>query len=163
MAKLPSFKTIPGRYSSGGIKCRRQLTLIDHSAAREAGIIVHGSSTAMKEYASGSLTNRIQAHQSRNAQSTRRGKPRPLRSDDSFDGFSSNPMRFMGIIRAPVLDTTTGAPEWGFHCIACKPYHYSRPLHWRRKFTKESYRNHIEECGEIIDGQHKPQRIDESI
>ncbi|CRL28954.1 Cyclin-like F-box [Penicillium camemberti] len=156
LAKIPSFKSVPGRYSSRGIKCHRRLTLFDHSAAREAGIFVHGDSNSMKQYASESLAKRIEIHQSRNARSTHGVKPPRLpRSEESFDGFSSNPIRFMGIIRAPVLDTRTAIPQWGFHCTACKPHHYGRPLHWRRKFTKDSYRNHIRECGEIIDGKHK--------
>ena len=156
LAKVPSFKSIPGLYSPRGIKCRRRLTLIDHSAAREAGIVMHGDSNSMKQYAPETLNKRLEIHQSRKATSTGGVKPRLPRSEDSFDGFSSNPLRFMGIIRAPVLGARMGSPQWGFHCIACKPHHYGRPLHWRRKFTKESYRDHIRECGEIIDGKHKP-------
>ena len=156
LAKLPSFKSVPGRYSSRGIQCRRRITLIDHSAAREAGIVVHGDSNSMKQYVSESLTKNLEIHKSRNSTSTG-AKPRLPRSADSFDGFSSNPLRFMGIIRAPVLDARMAEPQWGFHCIACKPHHYGRPLHWRRKYTKESYRDHIRECGEIIGGKHRPE------
>ena len=117
---------------------------------------MHGDSVSIKQYASESLTKKLEIHQSRKATSTG-AKPRLPRSEDPFDVFSSNPLRFMGIIRAPDLDARMADPQWGFHCIACNPHHYGRPLHWRRKFTKESYRAHIIECGEIIGGKHKPE------
>ena len=156
IAKLPYFKSLPGCYSSRGIKCTRRLTLIDHSAAREAGIVLHGDIDTMTRYASEITTKRLETYQSRNSRYTSRSKPRRPRSEDAFDGHCSNPMRFMASIRVPLINDCTATPQWGFHCIACKSHHYGRPLHWRRMFTKESFRDHIRERGEIIDGKHKP-------
>jgi hypothetical protein len=57
---------------------------------------------------------RASGHEARQSQRTRRPK-----LEDDFDGFSSNPKRFMGIVRAPLIDTRLGTVEWGVHCIAC--------------------------------------------
>lgn len=160
IAKLPSFKSLPGYYSSRGIKCRRRLTLVDHSAAREAGIVLHGDIDTMKQHAAEITTKRLETYQSRHSRHAGGPKPRQPRSEDSFDGYSSNPMRFMGVVRAPLINACTATPQWGFHCIACKSHHYGRPLHWRRKFTKESFQDHIRECGKIIDGKHKLEEIE---
>lgn len=154
LAKLPSLKSVPGRYSPFEIKCRRRITLYDHSAALEAGIAVHGDSKSMEQYASDNLANKLEVYESRKATSTG-VVPRRPKSED-FDAHQSNPLRFMGIIRAPVFDARMPDPQWGFHCIACES-HSDPPLNWRRKFTKESYRDHIRECGEAIHGEHKPE------
>lgn len=155
IATLPSMKSIPGRYSPREIKCRTRLTLIDHDAAREAGIAVHGNISAMEQYALEMTSKRLEQYQSRKSLHIADGPNlRRPRSEDVFDGRSSNPKRFLGIVRAPFLNARTGSPECVFHCAACKPHHYDRPLHWRRKFTRESFEDHIRECGEIIHGKH---------
>jgi hypothetical protein len=159
VANLPRMKSIPGRYSPREIKCSTRLTLIDHDAARQAGIRLHGSVSAMEhhtaELASEKLEKyqrRASGHEARQSQRTRRPK-----LEDDFDGFSSNPKRFMGIVRAPLIDTRLGTVEWGVHCIACKSHHYDKPLHWRRMFTTDSFKDHVSECGEVINGHHSRQ------
>ena len=155
IAALPSMKSVPGYYSPREIKWRARFTLIDHDAAREAGIAAHGSIGSMVQHAYEMKAKRLQQYEARKALWGTDGPNlhRP-RSNDFFDGYSSNPKRFLGIIRAPLLNPRTGSPECVFHCIACRPHHYLRPLHWRRVFTRESFEDHIRECGEIIHGQH---------
>ena len=155
IAGLSSMKSVPGRYSPREIKCRTRLTLIDHEAAREAGIAVHGSMDAMVRHTSETTSKRLEQYESRKS-SRRADGPnmRRPRSEDDFDGHSSNPRRFLGIVRVPLLNACTGFPECVFHCIACRTYHYGRPLHWRRQFTRESFDGHIRAYGETIDGQH---------
>ncbi|RDH33410.1 hypothetical protein BDQ94DRAFT_178881 [Aspergillus welwitschiae] len=155
IALLPRMRSLPGCYSPRELKCRRRETLFDHFAARQAGITLHGSPDETERHTSATVLERREAYSSRvslRRSATRR--LRPPRSEDSFDGYSSNPKRFMGIIRAPFLYGQEFSPEWGFHCLACKLHHYCRPFHWRRLYTSESFQGHISECGPIIDGKH---------
>ncbi|PLB48396.1 hypothetical protein P170DRAFT_211578 [Aspergillus steynii IBT 23096] len=152
---LPCMKSFPGCYSPLELRCRQRQTLFDYSAARQAGIVAHGTIHSMEKYASETLAKRLATYNSK--LSTRRtggARPRPPRLEDSFDGQCSNPKRFMGIIRAPFFNQQTGSLEWGLHCIACESHHYHRPLHWRREFTVKGFQDHISECGEIKEGKH---------
>ncbi|KAL4891353.1 hypothetical protein BDV59DRAFT_182300 [Aspergillus ambiguus] len=157
IAGLPHMKSFPGRYSPRGVKCRRRETLFDYSAARQAGIAVHGTVESMEEYASGMVSKRLENYNSKlSLRRTDGTHLRPPRYEDSFDGHCSNPRRFMAIIRAPFMNERMVSPEWGLHCIACKPHHYCRPIHWRRKYTINGFQDHVRECGEIIDEKHVP-------
>ncbi|PLB36068.1 uncharacterized protein BDW47DRAFT_119085 [Aspergillus candidus] len=112
IARLPHMKSFPGCYSPRAIKCRRRETLVDCSAARQAGITVHGTVDSMEKYVSEMINKRLENNNS---------------EEDPFDGHCSNPRRFMGIIRAPCFNSQQPSPEWGLHCIACKSHHYHRP------------------------------------
>ncbi|RAH41841.1 uncharacterized protein BO95DRAFT_467448 [Aspergillus brunneoviolaceus CBS 621.78] len=155
LARLPHMKSFPGQYSPRWIKCRRRETLFDHGSAREAGIAVHGTAEAMERYALEMISKQLEAYNSRlSVRQTSQRPGRPPRSADAFDGHCSNPKRFVGIIRAPFFSRNTLSPEWGFHFLACKAHHYRRPLHWRRKYTIESCRDHTREFGEVVGGKH---------
>ncbi|KAJ6097668.1 hypothetical protein N7499_002042 [Penicillium canescens] len=65
LACLPRMKSLPGHYSPRGIKRRQRETLFDFSAARQAGIAVHGSLSSMENYASKMASRRLQAYDSR--------------------------------------------------------------------------------------------------
>ncbi|KAE8150740.1 hypothetical protein BDV25DRAFT_139570 [Aspergillus avenaceus] len=159
LAALPSMKSVPGRYPPRGVKCGTRLTLYDRAAARQAGIDLHGSAEAMEQSASQISSQRLERYESRRLLRSPRDNSslRQPRGNNEFDGLSSNPRRFMGLVRVPRINPRTGSLEWGDHCLACKPYHYSRPLHWRRKFTPEGLQEHLNECGEIIQGKHVDQ------
>lgn len=155
LATLPCMKSFPGRYSPRGIKCQRREILFDYSAARQAGIAVHGTISSMEKYASEMASKRLEIYNTKmSLRRTAVRNLRPPRTEDDFDGYSSNPKRFMGIVCAPFFGAHTAFPDWGFHCLACKAHHYGRPLHWRRKYTMNSFQDHIRECGEIVDGKH---------
>lgn len=155
LASLPCLKSFPGRYSPREIKCRRRETLFDYSTARQAGVAVHGTMSSMEEYASNMITKRLKTYNSKvSLRRTGGANLRLPRSEDVFDGRYSNPKRFMGIIRAPFFNVQTVSPDCGFHCVACKSHHYSRPLHWRRKYTLNNFQDHLRECGEIIGDKH---------
>lgn len=157
LASLPCMKSFPGRYSPRGIKCRQRQTLFDYSSARQTGITVHGTVSSMESYASEMASSRLAAYNAKLSLDRTNGtNRRPPRSEDAFDGRSSNPKRFMGIVRAPFFKSQTGLPDWGFHCVACKDHHYCRPLHWRRMYTVNGFQDHVRECGEIKEGKHIP-------
>ncbi|KAK4192956.1 F-box domain-containing protein [Podospora australis] len=64
-----------------------------------------------------------------------------------------HPLRYVSVVRAPWFNTAQGQAEWGFHCVGCS--NLSRfPRHWRRKFTAATFKEHLEECGEITNGRH---------
>lgn len=129
---LPSMKSIPGTYSPNQKKVRAHITLVDSDCARRAGIMLHGSVSAMEQDVSS------------------------MAAQDPVDGKSGNPLRFMAIVRAPWLNKSSQEPEWGFYCAGCqkKPFH-CRPRHFRRKFTVGSFREHLRECGNIQHGKHR--------
>jgi hypothetical protein len=127
---LPRMRSIPGTYSPNQKKVRTHLALVDSDCARRAGITLHGSVSAMEQYVSS------------------------MAAQDAFDGKSGNPLRFMAIVRIPWLNKSSQELEWGFHCTGCQKSHYSRPLHFRRKFTAKSFKEHLKECGNIRHGKH---------
>lgn len=157
LARLPAMKTVPGWYSILYNKLASRVTLFDPSAAQQVGLAVHGSISKMEQYASQVISKKLQLYQSRKSQQmagTREATVRRPRTEDEPDGTMTNPKRFMAIVRAPFLNPRTRSSQQGFHCVACRRYHYDRPLHWRREFTEESFKCHIRECGNIIAGEH---------
>lgn len=77
---LPSMKSVPGHYSPREIKCRSRITLIDHDAAREAGIAVHGNIDAMMQHASEITSKKLEQYESRKS-SRRADGPNRMRVD----------------------------------------------------------------------------------
>jgi hypothetical protein len=67
---------------------------------------------------------------------------------DEFDRYTANTRHFVAVVRVPF-----------FHCVACGDYYYCGSfyredyinplLHWRRKFSKETFQSHMREYGEI--------------
>lgn len=153
---LPAIKTIPGYYTPRPIKLSKQLTLIDFHTARQVAIAIHGSASKLEEEASRIKSKILSNYELRKTRSAEAGDriPRPPRIDDPFDGGEGNPRRFVAIVRAPFWNRRVGTAEMGFQCTSCKNHDYKRPLHWRRKFTEETYKHHIEESGMIKDGKH---------
>ena len=153
-ANLPQMRCLPGVYSPLGATYRRRFTFVDHDAARQAGITLHGSVEEMDRYAKQLEAERLQKYPEpgllRDSQRIRRNRPR-----DGFNGFSVNAQRFLGVIRAPVIDARQGSTEWGVYCEGCKNHYDNKPLHWRRLYTRERFQRHIEEYGDIVDGKHE--------
>jgi hypothetical protein len=130
LGTLPSMKSIPGTYSPNEKKVCAHIALVDSDCARRAGITLHGSVSVMEQHVSS------------------------IAAQDPFDGKSGNPLRFMAIVRTPWLNKSSRELEWGFHCTGCQKSHHSRPLHFRRKFTVGSFKEHLRECGNISHGKH---------
>lgn len=155
LAKLPHLRSLPACYSPRRTKYRRREVLFDYSTARKTGIAVHGSVSSMEKHTSEMARKKREVFDMRESFHREYAADlRQPRTEDLFDGRSSNPRRFFGIIRAPFFNLRTSSAEWGSHCIACKSHHYCRPLHWRRKYTLFSFQDHIRECGEIVDEKH---------
>ncbi|EEP78298.1 predicted protein [Uncinocarpus reesii 1704] len=155
VAALPAMKSVPGFYSGRLLKCRTRHNLVDYESARQAGIKLHGSVAEMERHCSEMELQRREQYLQRKSEFKSGGGRAPRRPPlvEPFDGRQSNPRRYMAIVPAPYI-TTGKVIEWGFHCEGCRKHNYSRPLHWRRKFTVASFEAHLRECGNIVAGKH---------
>jgi hypothetical protein len=154
---LPQMRSIPGTYSPNEQKCNKRPALVDSESAYHAGITLHGSLSAMQQYVSDIAAQKLREYDERVLRSKAEGcrsTPRRPRTEDIFHSLPGNPLRFVAVIRTPWFNRASRELVWGFHCIGCKTFYSSRPLHWRRKFTVESFIEHIEQCGNIENGEH---------
>lgn len=150
LAKIPHMRVMPGIYSPNEKKAL-ECVLVDYKSARCAGIAFHGSLDAMEKYVSHKKDQKITA--ALNSGAIARRIPPPYRTYP-YDEQSGNPRRFVAIVRVPWLNRALQEVEWGFHCLGCEKS--SRlPLHCRRQFTKASFQDHLQQCGDIQNGQHK--------
>ncbi|KAE8139513.1 hypothetical protein BDV38DRAFT_280868 [Aspergillus pseudotamarii] len=100
---LPSMRSVPGRYSPRGTKCRALHVLFDRVAARQAGLTLYGSVRQMEQHAAKLMPKKLEQCESQRLLRRQRDATvsRQPRCGDEFDGHSSNPKRFMGVVRAP--------------------------------------------------------------
>ncbi|OAA41891.1 hypothetical protein BBO_05250 [Beauveria brongniartii RCEF 3172] len=137
---VPSMRAVPGIYSPNEKKIATRMALVDYEAARQAGIALHGSLTALKRRVRDS-GNESKA--------------------DPFDGKSGNPLRFAAIVQLPWLNRTTEIMDPGFHCLGCQRAR-ERPLHFRRRFTDVSFGKHLQMSGSIqADGEQSYRHLDD--
>lgn len=152
---LPRMTVVPGVYSPVKKKAKQRI-LVDYESALNAGIALHGSSSAMQQHVSEMEAQRLQAYYAKVAAMQQSGsnvRIRRPRTREPHDGQSENPHRFVAIVRLPWLNKTSQGVEWGFHCLACKTC-ARPPLHFRRTFTIVSFTNHLKQCGSIKNGKH---------
>ena len=156
ISKLPTMKSLPGRYAPNDRSSRARWVLIDSESARQAAIKAHGSVSAVEQHMSILVAKGLKQWRERSSQTVEGTSRKSLRQPwrEAWDGQSSNPRRFMAIIRTPRWDRSTESLDWGFHCVGCIKHHRCRPLHWRRKFSTTQFIEHIRQCGAIQDGVH---------
>ena len=161
LSTVPRLRSVPGVYSPNGMKRRDRLCLVDPLSAYDACIAHYGSSRNMEFHVSEVMAHKLEQFRARMSQASMYGSPSPVRrprrprTQDFSDGLCGNPTRFFAIVRTPWLDRHTQDLEWGFHCIGCQNDHDTRPLHYRRKFTKASFVDHLRQCGKISDSEHR--------
>ncbi|KAF4986337.1 hypothetical protein FDECE_15998 [Fusarium decemcellulare] len=61
---------------------------------------------------------------------------------------------YVALSRVPWLDREAQEAEWGFHCVGCSRCS-KHPLHYRRQYSTRSFLSHLEECGEVENGEHR--------
>lgn len=162
LAYLPQMKSIPGRYGSSQRYQRAGLTLYDFESARNAGIAVYGSiewmemTVGLVESSKWARFNKRVARKAANPAAPTPHRPRTV--SDIVDEHEFNPNRFMAIVRAPWLNPHTKISTMGFQCPAHIHYYGkpSHPCYFRRKFTAESFAEHIKEHGVIKNSAHCP-------
>jgi hypothetical protein len=154
---LPRMRAIVGIYSPNEKKVKTPSILVDYESALRSGMELHGSSDAMNRYVADREVEKLQSYNVRVAAMQQSGSTacriRQPRTSDPFDGQSGNAFRYVAIVRLPWLRAISHEVEWGFHCAGCEKS--SRPpLHYRRKFTADSFNDHLEQFGNIRDGKH---------
>ncbi|CZT21520.1 uncharacterized protein RCC_07383 [Ramularia collo-cygni] len=147
LASLIGMRSVPGCYSPNEKTVPARLELFDQASARHAGIQLYGSAVAMEQHTSQTAARKFEK---RRASSSGRPASTPARGNPR----SSFAKRFMAVVRAPTVDVSIGSVEWGFHCLGCKRQYRKPPLHWRRKYTIQTFEEHVRECGPIVDGEH---------
>ncbi len=153
--KLPCMKVVGGIYSPNEKKVHPGV-LVDYQWALHAGIARHGSLAAMHDYVSAVESRKLQAYRKRATMAAEQPGSvvrRPV-IKEPFDGHSGNPLRFVAIACVPWMNPTSQEVDWGFHCIAGERSSHL-PLHYRRKFTADSFDDHLRVCGNIRNGAHQ--------
>lgn len=150
ISTLPTLRSLPGSYSHLEKTWRKRVTLIDREAARQAGISIHGSATAMEQYVSRRRAKIVAGYEERVRKNPKVRKPSCPPYTNQFDGKGGNPYRFMGTIRAPSLDRTTKIVEIGLSCDGCRRGTHLETeygwLDWRRMYTEKGFHSHLAEC-----------------
>ncbi|KAF2743113.1 hypothetical protein M011DRAFT_471649 [Sporormia fimetaria CBS 119925] len=155
---LPSMRSLPGTYSEGARIHLTKMSLVDAEAAIQAGIALHGSSTAVSDY-----VERIEMERARRIDRRAIGKITMFlsclfcwnrRSYCWYFNGIGDPVRFMAVVRTPTLDKATRKLEWGFFCKACQDeYGTQRFFRWvsdsKRIYTVDSFAAHLKERGKI--------------
>lgn len=152
LSNLPQMNSLPGRYSPAEKLCRNRLTLYDYDSAQQAGITLHGSQAAMDKFTADDLSRKMDDYQRRNTEYLKgasRTKPRkPAGATEAFDMLETNAYRFMAVVCAPWIRPKEGLAVQGFHCRGCEDKG-TRPYHWRRQYTNETFSEHVRQCGPI--------------
>ncbi|KAI1312863.1 hypothetical protein F5Y03DRAFT_381570 [Xylaria venustula] len=150
---LPCMRAVPGTYAPHGGEVPNSL-LVDTESALRTGITTHGSVEAMGQFISEAYRPRIYNTRAAAAERLRSAAPRPIPfTTDYPQRWAENANRFVAIARVPCLDAKSQQVEWGFHCIGCKKSRF-KVRHYRRKYTTASFRDHLEQFGDIKDERH---------
>lgn len=152
---IPRLHSIPGEYYMK--MQRRSLELVDNGAALEAGLELHGGRVGMDDYVREEQARKryeyrllYDQRQAEGLQPAMR-RPRPMRPR-SPDG-EMNPFRFMAVARMPWYSTAKRKKYWGLYCSGCD-HPSSPPPHLYRRYTVESFREHIKKFGMVVDNRH---------
>nr|POE47571.1 hypothetical protein CFP56_00902 [Quercus suber] len=159
LTSLRKMRSVPGCYSPNENSCRTRLVLTDPESARRAGIAFHGSALAIEQHVTRAASMKMEVYCAKVARKAR-GVPGPTPRQPPSMSVRANPnvalaKRCMAIVCAPSLfSPIASSAEWGFHCVGCQRLSRSRPLHWRRKYTVDTFDDHILQCGPIVDDKH---------
>ncbi|KAG6986678.1 hypothetical protein G7Y79_00074g098750 [Physcia stellaris] len=147
LAALPKLRSLYGKHSQYDDH-KYRLELVDRAAAVQAGIAVHGS-----------FENVVKAFERHEAQMMfKYGEyymadmwldPRvhsPHRPYTDHD-----PLRFMGVIRVPWVDSVSTRQEIGVSCKGCArddfyEYALERQFDHRRTYSQANFLEHLKEC-----------------
>jgi hypothetical protein len=99
---LPCLLSLPGIYTPNHKIRHHRTLLVDFETARQAGIKVHGSEEAMVEKVKSNLEHGMELWTalSRRGQQLHVARPR---TEEPLDAQAGNPLRFMAIVRAPLM------------------------------------------------------------
>ena len=153
---LPQMKSVPGRYTIRNIICQNRLILIDSDAARQAGLDIYGSASAMERHIAKLTAQKRSAYHKRlagTAGEKRLPYPRAPRENAPPDDHEYNSRRFMAIVPVPFIVTRSEQAEWGFHCLGCRN-EFGEFRNSRRQFIAAGFRQHLRQFGEVVNEKH---------
>ena len=158
---LPTVRSLPGDYGAPWWRkwCATRIPLVDREAARQAGIALHGSDTAMTTFVTNKRVQLQARYQQRlnvyyatpADQRPSRLPSCPPRHDRPISVPRAHRHRFMCVVRAPKL-SHHGA-EWGRACAGCEASYISNLggngillQDRRRLYTMSGYIAHFANC-----------------
>ena len=157
LKSLPHLKSVPGRYTGMRRSCRKRLTLMNAQTTQQNSTIIQGDA------ASTTLSHDTLPPEQRSVTHTQRSAQRAAEEGSRYsearytraapDALEHNHLRFMAIVEVPYLDLQNGRADWGFCCYACHNY-FGKLKHSRRQFLMAGFREHVRQCGEIVDDEH---------
>lgn len=152
---LPRLKSIPGGYALKPHTSPREL--VDKGVALNAGLELHGSREGINKYADKEYARKRCEYKELFVQAKAEGwnpvMRRPYVPRKPADCKEMNPERFMAVVSMPWYNTTTRESVWGMYCRACDQPSTEPPNFWRR-YTVESFREHVKKFGRIVDNKH---------
>ncbi|KAF2801551.1 uncharacterized protein BDZ99DRAFT_469556 [Mytilinidion resinicola] len=141
LGTLPYMRSVPGMYTPPDDKVPleekvlEELTLVDYESAYRVG------TRAMQKKDDVMMAQPVGS----------RRKRRPIYPVD-LDPY--NPLHYTAVVRQPWFDIASGKVVHGFRCIGCRDFYGYRPVNHRRKFTRQSFIEHLRQCGNILNGEH---------
>ena len=153
LSDIPHVRSRPGCYSLyKKMWYRKSVILFDQDSVRSMALTVYGIEEAMREAVARkaqALEDSVREKQRAYEIGGRRGKrPRLPRTEEVDDKFFGNPFRFMAIVSPPFYDRQRRVVEEGFYCLGCLDEQGINDLHWRKRYTVESFARHMARWGE---------------
>ncbi|KAF4976998.1 hypothetical protein FZEAL_6418 [Fusarium zealandicum] len=159
--KLPHMKSWLGDYSSAKIRIIGDEVLVDCETAYNAALKIHDSSQSINQASFVRELHRLRDWARTNYEPLENpdlpGLPQAKEREKGLylcDEKAGNPHRYAAIVPAPWFDSCRRQAERGLHCIGCRDLEIV-PFHWRRKYTAESFKEHLRECGQIEKRRHR--------
>jgi hypothetical protein len=163
--RLPQLNSLPGDYTITQASCQKRIVLVDFDTARQAGISIEASASDVEPHVTLPATQRTTRSHGRVAQRIGEGVvrcPGPSSNIELRDDFQYNAKRFMAIVEIPYLDIRNGRAYWGFCCYACHG-EFGDLRHSRRQFLAAGFRDHLRQCGEVVDDRHVSPVVGEDL
>ncbi|KIX01219.1 uncharacterized protein Z518_08944 [Rhinocladiella mackenziei CBS 650.93] len=154
--RLPYLKSVPGHYTINRTSCRKRLILINTDTAQQTSTVIQGRASTIRPYGTLLAEQGVTAYTQRRAQraeEARSRRPEAPHIKAPHDTLEYNPRRFMAIVEIPYLDLRNGRADWGICCYACRN-EFGNLRHSRRQFLIAGFRQHMRQCGEVIDNEH---------
>lgn len=152
VSTLGVINTLPGYYMDAVHFRKKRILLVDRQTAKTASIKLYGSYTRMKACVEYKRAVRIARYQKklREFRSTtppvmsRRPHCPPYTTD--FDKHTRNPLRFMAVVLAPLIQGRGCTVDWGLSCTGCQRSRVLGDKPSERIFASDKIIDHIKEC-----------------
>lgn len=146
--KLPWMRVVPGIYSPYDGKIVEPTILVDYKSCLDKCLALYGSFDAMRKHVSDVEARELPGIEAGEL-AAEPSIPQPRQAGPIKRTGWFHPRRCVAITQMPWLKQDSKHLEWGFHCLGCVG-----TIYFRRKFTTDLFRVHLEQCGEIRHRRH---------